>query len=268
MTDSFQIPHKLLALDLDGTTVDDHGEISDATVESLQLAREKGAAICFVTGRSEFEVLSLEHRFPYADYLIVDTGAKITRLDTGKVLLHECVDTHTAEVVIRHFLHLKRLLHIKAGRFWGATLMDETVEAFIKYANYQPVIVREPAEAPLHAIDSFCVYGYHSRAAMDRLIAREGLNLYTMHSQPHYYDVLQQGINKWRAVSFLAQSLRIPTEGIIAVGNFSNDVEMIKKSGIGIAVRNASEDAKAAADYITRRSNNRNAVGEVVEKFL
>jgi hydroxymethylpyrimidine pyrophosphatase-like HAD family hydrolase len=146
--------------------------------------------------------------------------------------------------------------------------MEDTVEAFARYANYQPVIIREPADAPLTEIDSFCVYGPKSRAMMDRLIAREGLNLYTMHSQPHYYDVLQHGINKWRAVSFLAQRLNIPTEDIVAVGNFSNDVEMIRKSGLGVAVSNASDDAKAAADYITRRSNNRNAVGEVVEKFL
>ncbi|HOE34222.1 MAG: HAD family phosphatase [Chloroflexi bacterium] len=259
---------KLLALDLDGTTVDDHGQISDATAASLRLAREKGAAICFVTGRSEFEVLSLEPRFPYADYLVVDTGAKITALATGEVLLHECLDSRAAEIVIQYFLRKNRLLHIKAGRFWGATLMDETVEAFARYANYQPVIIREPADAPLTEIDSFCVYGPKSRAMMDRLIAREGLNLYTMHSQPHYYDVLQHGINKWRAVSFLAQRLNIPTEDIVAVGNFSNDVEMIRKSGLGVAVSNASDDAKAAADYITRRSNNRNAVGEVVEKFL
>ena len=142
------------------------------------------------------------------------------------------------------------------------------MEAFARYANYQPVIIREPSEAPLTEIDSFCVYGYPSRAALDRLIEREQLNLYTMHSQPHYYDVLQHGITKWHAVSFLAQRLRIPSEDIIAVGNFSNDVEMIKKAGLGIAVRNASEDAKAAADYITHRSNHRNAIGEVVDMFL
>ena len=268
MTDKPGTPLKLLALDLDGTTVDDHGQISDATARSLQLAREKGAAICFVTGRSEFEVLSLEARFPYADYLVVDTGAKITELATGKLLLHECLDPREAEIVVENFIRKNRLLHIKAGRFWGATLMDASVEAFARYANYQPVLIRKPEDAPLAEIDSFCVYGQTSRAAMDRLIEHRGLNLYTMHSQPHYYDVLQHGINKWHAVSFLAQRLRIPTEGIIAVGNFSNDVEMIKKSGIGIAVRNASEDAKAAADYITRRSNNRNAIGEVVEMFL
>ena len=268
MSGTSQNHTKLLALDMDGTTVNNHGEISEATINSLRLAREKGAQICFVTGRSEFEMYPLAEHFPYADYLIVDTGAKITHLATGEVLLHECLDPREAEIVVDYFLRKKRLLHIKAGRFWGATLWDESVEAFARYAKYQPVIIREPSEAPLTEIDSFCVYGYPSRAALDRLIEREQLNLYTMHSQPHYYDVLQHGITKWHAVSFLAQRLRIPSGDIIAVGNFSNDVEMIKKAGLGIAVRNASEDAKAAADYITRRSNNRNAIGEVVDMFL
>ena len=121
MSGSSQNHPKLLALDMDGTTVNNHGEISEATINSLRLAREKGAQICFVTGRSEFEMYPLAEHFPYADYLIVDTGAKITHLATGEVLMHECLDPREAEIVVDYFLR-KRDFCISSRAFWGATL--------------------------------------------------------------------------------------------------------------------------------------------------
>jgi len=43
---------------------------------------------------------------------------------------------------------------------------------------------------------------------------------------------------------------------------------MVSFSGIGVAVKNASDDVKNVADYVTKRSNNENAIGEIVEKFI
>ena len=69
-------------------------------------------------------------------------------------------------------------------------------------------------------------------------------------------------------MSYLAEQLGIPHKDIIAVGNFTNDIEMVSYSGIGVAVKNASDDVKNVADYVTKRSNNENAIGEIVEKFI
>lgn len=259
---------KLLALDLDGTTVNDKGQISKETQLSIELAKQYHAIVCFVTGRSEFEVESLSQHIANADYLIVDTGAKVIDLKDRSLLFHRCIEPDEARVVIDHFLKRQRLLHIKSGMYWGVTLFDESVAEFARFAEFEPVLVRNVDEVPLENIDSFCVYGYRSKDMINRLIARKDLNLYTLHSQYRYYDILRKDINKWVGVSFLADHLGIPREDIIAAGNFTNDIEMVSYSGIGVAVKNASDDVKNVADYVTRRSNNENAIGEIVEKFI
>ena len=60
----------------------------------------------------------------------------------------------------------------------------------------------------------------------------------------------------------------LPRERIIAAGDYNNDIEMIQNAGIGVAVANALPEVKAAADYVTQRDNDHDAVVEIVEKFL
>ena len=259
---------KLLALDLDGTTVNDKGQITNETLLSIELAKKYHAVVCFVTGRSEFEVESLSSHVAKGDYLIVDTGAKVISIKDRSLLFHRCIEPDEAREVVDHFIKRRRLLHVKSGLYWGVTLFDESVAAFAHFAEFEPVLIRNAEEAPLDRIDSFCVYGYQSKDMINRLIARKNMNLYTLHSQYRYYDILRHDINKWVGVSYLAEQLGIPREDIIAVGNFTNDIEMVSYSGIGVAVKNASDDVKNVADYVTKRSNNENAIGEIVEKFI
>ena len=259
---------KLLALDLDGTTVNDKGQITNETLLSIELAKKYHAVVCFVTGRSEFEVESLSSHVAKGDYLIVDTGAKVINIKDRSLLFHRSIEPDEARVVIDHFIKRRRLLHVKSGFYWGVTLFDESVAAFAKFAEFEPVLIRNAEDTPLEKIDSFCVYGYQSKNMINRLIERKGMNLYTLHSQYRYYDILRHDINKWVGVQYLAEHLGIPREDIIAVGNFTNDIEMVSFSGIGVAVKNASDDVKNVADYVTKRSNNENAIGEIVEKFI
>ena len=78
---------------------------------------------------------------------------------------------------------------------------------------------------------------------------------------------MADGISKWKGIGIIADVEKIEKENIIAVGNFYNDMDMIKNAAIGIAVANAPEDVKKVADYVTERTNNENAIEEVVERF-
>ena len=56
-------------------------------------------------------------------------------------------------------------------------------------------------------------------------------------------------------------------EKTIAIGDQHNDLPMIERAGLGIAVQNADESLKAKADYVTDRAHEEGAVAEVIEKF-
>ena len=79
---------------------------------------------------------------------------------------------------------------------------------------------------------------------------------------------MKKGISKWRGVQSLADKLNIPVANTVAVGNYSNDIDMLVNAGVGVAVQNALPSVKAAADYVTLKDNNHDPVAEIVEKFI
>lgn len=87
-------------------------------------------------------------------------------------------------------------------------------------------------------------------------------------SEKTLYEILPKGITKATALERLSSYLS--TDTVIAVGDYSNDVEMIKKATVGIAVGNATQDAKEAADFITV-TNEEDAIAEIIynlDKFI
>ena len=72
--------------------------------------------------------------------------------------------------------------------------------------------------------------------------------------------------NKGEAVKYLAKYYGIPIEKTVAMGDNLNDLSMIKAAGLGVAVANATEKLKQAADFVSV-SNNEGAVAQIIEKF-
>ena len=63
-------------------------------------------------------------------------------------------------------------------------------------------------------------------------------------------------------------SAKAPIENTIAVGDAENDIPMLEAAGLGVAMKNASEEIKKHADYITELDNNQGGVGEVIRKYM
>lgn len=259
---------KLLALDLDGTTMNDAGELSPETIQSLDLAREKNTLIGFVTGRARFELRSLEGYFPFTDFLITNNGAVTMDPRRDRIMHQKLIDPAEARMIMELCLANHYLLYVNAGMYWGVNFSNARVERFSNNIQYRPQLYTRAEETPLQEIDGFCILGAEGCQAVDDLILRHGFDMYTLNSQPEHYNILRNGVSKWAAVSIVVDELGIPAENIIAAGNYTNDIDMILHAGIGVAVQNATEDVKAAADYITTRTNNHNAIGEIISRFI
>ncbi len=82
-------------------------------------------------------------------------------------------------------------------------------------------------------------------------------------SERALFEILPKGINKGVVIEKLAEYLGIDKKMTIAIGDYNNDVAMLKKAGVGIAVANASPEALAAADIVTV-SNEEHAIARVI----
>lgn len=83
-----------------------------------------------------------------------------------------------------------------------------------------------------------------------------------------YLEHVAPGIDKGSAVRFLCEYTGIPLCNTIAAGDAENDISMIRAAHIGCAMRNAEEEVKQAADYITENDNNHDGVAEIIHKFV
>ncbi len=94
-----------------------------------------------------------------------------------------------------------------------------------------------------------------------------GGNASAARSQPYYLDVTNPKANKGEVVLTLSGLLKIPVEEIATIGDMPNDVLMFKKSGMSIAMGNASEEVQRSATYVTSTNENE-GFAEAMEKFV
>ena len=87
-------------------------------------------------------------------------------------------------------------------------------------------------------------------------------------SQPYYYcDVIPSGINKGRLIALLSQRLRVPREEILVLGDMENDLEMFRMAGFAVAMGNAADAVKRAAQAVTL-SNDEDGVAAAIERHV
>ena len=86
-------------------------------------------------------------------------------------------------------------------------------------------------------------------------------------SEPYFLELVPLGIDKAQSLTVLLEKLDMKREEMVAVGDGFNDLSMIQFAGLGVAMANAQDVVKEAADYVTL-SNEEDGVAAVVEKFL
>lgn len=86
-------------------------------------------------------------------------------------------------------------------------------------------------------------------------------------SQPYYLDITHPLANKGRALSEIAKLLGLPLAEIAVIGDGSNDVAMFERSGLSIAMGNASPEVRRAADLVTD-TNREEGFANAIERFI
>ena len=86
-------------------------------------------------------------------------------------------------------------------------------------------------------------------------------------SEPQFCEVNSKGISKGRAVEELAKELGISIKDVICIGDGGNDLEMLKRAGLSVAMANALDEVKNIASYVTE-SNNESGVSKAIKKLI
>jgi hypothetical protein len=107
----------------------------------------------------------------------------------------------------------------------------------------------------------------HLSAIADRIRAKFAHQAALVQTEPHLLQIMHATVSKAQALRVVAGELKVPRERVMAIGDNANDVGMIQWAGLGVAVGNATPEARAAAAYVTDR-HDEDGAAKAVQRFV
>jgi len=259
--------YRLIALDVDGTLLNDDHELTPRVRAAVRAAAEAGAEIVLCTGRGSTSALPVLGELGLRGTMITHNGASVVDSETREVL-HDTVISH--ELASRYTDYCReRGIHFDMNTAFDLYVDNVGEEAEAMYRNLRArPIRREYEEGMPERLVKLSVFA--ARDVMDG-VEKDwntwGGALQSIRSGDYFIDVQHPDASKGRALERLAALRGIAREQVLAMGNYYNDTGMLAFAGRGVAMANSPDEVKAIADEIAL-SNNEDGVAAVLERLL
>ena len=272
---------RLIAIDIDGTLLNSHFEVSQANLQALRRAHAEGLEIVLVTGRRHTFAMPIATTLGFDLWLMSSNGA-VTKSSSGELFHRDLLPAATARKLLQHMSEFRGntvLTFDLEGK--GALIVERTDElhgsisrwmeknsAYIEYAvPLEKALTCDPIQA------MFCGTIARMQQAQWHL-ANAGMQDDITVLKTEYpardltiVDVLNQGCSKGHAVARWAQHRRLSRDQVMAIGDNYNDVEMLEFAGVPVIMGNACPELKRAGWTVTF-DNDRNGVAAAIEQVL
>ena len=267
---------KMIGLDLDGTLLTSDKKLLPYTRQVIAEAIGRGILVLMATGRPYTGIPGELRDFPGIRYALTSNGARI-------------LDTQTGKVLIEHLLPLKSA--------------KKALEILQKYDTLQEVYFEGQGYAEADKLDRISRYHHNPHMweyvrssrkpvpSLTELIGRENRDmdkvqalfadmeelalawkeleqyreLVLVSSLGYNIEINAAGVDKGTGLMELGALLGIRPEEIMACGDGDNDIRMLELAGVGVAMGNAEENVKAAADYIAETNDHEGAAKAIVK---
>lgn len=263
--------YKLIALDLDGTLNNSKKIITNKTKDALIKAQQLGVKVVLASGRPtaglyrEAEVLNMKE---YNGMFLSYNGAKVVEYTTNKCIYEKALSSEDTHKMLKHLKKFSVNVMVTSGEYLLVEDIDgykseyearlnnlklKQVDDLDKYVDFQPNKILISAEPEYLAL------------VADEIKEPFGDRLSIYFSTPFYLEVMANNIDKAQALDKIAKHLGIESDEVIAFGDGHNDIPMIEYAGLGVAMANAVDDLKAAANEITL-SNDDDGIAYILSK--
>jgi Cof subfamily protein (haloacid dehalogenase superfamily) len=266
---------KLVALDLDGTIVNEHLEISETTLAMLnRIQQEAGVKVVIATGRMFPSTIPFARRIGLKDPVISYQGAMIRDIaDEFENILHHPILFHqTLDVdAVKAIIQLIEAEGYHANMYVNDNLYTTHLNTASVY--YQSISGVTPQSAPnllevLTAPPSkIMIIDDKAPEIVQMLKERFPGVISACTSRHNFCEIVHASVSKWEAIKHLMARWNIQQDEVMCIGDQENDLSMITGAGVGVAMGNAPDHVKAQANYVTDTITN-NGAAKSIEKFV
>ena len=267
---------KLLVADIDGTLLNDNGELGQESKKLIKELMNEGVAFCLATGRLHSAVAELAKELSLNGYIISLDGAVIKEYKNDKTIFESFIKTR----------HVKKAISISNELLINIVLCHASSIYYTEYNSVIPSLLSNYG-ALYQQVDSYEKYlsgtleivcssdVKYSIKQMERSFTLPysiGCNTSYFRSKKNenifYLEIRKAGCSKGKALEKLLRYISIKPEQTAVIGDWYNDITMFETKALKVAVANAVPELLNMADVVTRESNNEDGVAEFFEMVL
>lgn len=271
--------YKIVASDLDGTLFNTAVEVSKENREAIREMDARGVHFVPSSGRAYTEIPDKVKSIPEARYIITADGATVYDQKLKKQVYTCWMDKELSKLVLDMLNEYDTMLTVRNNGISYVDIQKHAWETYGEYrltGNYKKFIYEfdRPIENfdafcyDLPAIEMICVFFKSDREmaeCRERLLATGKVQVAS--SEPYNLEIFDLNAGKGNTLLKLAELLGIDGKDTIGVGDSLNDLDNIRKAGLGLAMENACEVLKTEANKIIC-NNDQHAMKYILENFI
>ncbi len=253
---------RAIFIDMDGTLLTASNNISRRNLEAIYRLINQGVKVFLATGR-HYEVTAPYHKeIGLRTPMICLNGAAIHDSITGKA-----IQRRTIRLNEERFHHLTTvnpcnvLVHTANGLYCKET--DEEIDYWTEVGQIPPRYIGDLRQANYQDVLKYSVRTGTASPELSALFKKEAEVI----DWNDGFELLAPNVSKWSAIKSLLRAYHISPNEAVAIGDGPNDIEMLRHAGTGVAMGNANEDVKAAADFVTGH-HQKDGLAEFIERYL
>ena len=281
---------KLVASDLDGTIIDKHNDIFKDNFKAIFDINKSNIPFVICTGKTYSIYKGLCSSFN-ASYGIFGNGSSIINLKTGEEIYQSLLDSSSVinsikiakqnnlhvhvytknQIITEELLYLDlRNYKLQKNNIYNNQLEFKIVPDLLNYLTKREIPILQVVISSTKSLEKF------KEKILNTLNDVSVLNIKKygqfkdkiIDKEYEYLDIIPKNVSKGNALEILGNYLKINNEEILAIGDNLNDLDMVEKAGIGIAVSNAYSELKQIANYTTEKNVEQGGFAEAIYKFI
>ena len=288
--------YKLVAIDLDGTMLNRHGEISERTKETVKRCIEKGVEIVLASGRPIDSIKTIAEELGVKGYFIAGNGALVYDIQKNEMIYENYIkkekvleiikiceensiayNVYTDKVILTTNLKFNVLYYYKENlkkeenKQTNISIVENMYEYVknMKDEKFLKITICDENDTIFHSIikkvKEISDIEVLDISHMSRKIIKQGTEEIPV--EYFYTEISASNVDKWEAIEFLRKRIGLEKEELMAIGDNINDKKMIENAGMGIAMKGSTMEILKIARDITETNDN-DGVAIALEKYV
>ncbi|WP_025730633.1 Cof-type HAD-IIB family hydrolase [Atopobacter phocae] len=264
---------KLIAIDLDGTTLNDQSQLSSYTINVLRKLDTLGHLVIIITGRPYRNSKAIYDEINIDQPLVNFNGAlcHYPKDAEWQGEYHVGLDRLIAIDVSQNYKELNSdLIIVEERNHIFATSHQLPVNQFFPESTPKPILLtKDVLKVDPTAVTIFTAKE-DQESVKNQLIERYGevIDVRTWGGAMPCLEMVANGVHKGLALKHLMEYYGIAHEDTMAFGDEANDLEMIEFAHHGVALKNAIPELKAVANYVTEYTNDENGLARYLNEYF